>query len=283
MQTHKRLFLVAGYDAHGAIDASCVYLVKSLSTYGDVIFCMDSDAPASELKKLTPYILHACAMRHGEYDFGSYKRAYTYARDNNLLGNYEFVYLINDSVYGPLHDIGPYLNTMENFNTDAFGLVEKLHYDHPHIQSWFIGCHKSVFLSNWFDEFITSVKSHTSKGTITALYEQGFTKRIISHKLTYKCIYAVRGRAVYNHVKSLYKRGLPFMKKMALSRHGGALGRQVQYVLHHTPDSIRVPIMENAIRTYGEKYMCWLLTRNPIKIMYRSIRYSISKLFGGKI
>ena len=43
------------------------------------------------LKKLKTIknILHAIATRHGEYDFGSYKRGFQYARDKKILNNYK--------------------------------------------------------------------------------------------------------------------------------------------------------------------------------------------------
>ena len=47
------------------------------------------------------------ATRHSEYDFGSYKRAYNWAQENLDTAEYEFVYLVNDSVYGPLFDLNP--------------------------------------------------------------------------------------------------------------------------------------------------------------------------------
>ena len=95
----RRLFLFAGYNAHGLIDESLIFYIRALSKCGDVILCMDSDCSDSELKKITPYVLHATAQRHGEYDFGSYKRAYLYAADTGILDKYDFVYIVNDSVY----------------------------------------------------------------------------------------------------------------------------------------------------------------------------------------
>ena len=147
----KRLFLFAGYDADGIIDDSLILYVGALSKLGDVVLCMDSDCNKSQVAKLKPFVLYAAAQRHGEYDFGSYKRAYVWARDNLDLSKYDFVYMVNDSVYGPLFPLKPYFEKMESQNTDAFGLVKNTKASHPHIQSWFIGMRKSVFLSQWFD------------------------------------------------------------------------------------------------------------------------------------
>ncbi len=279
MSKPKRIFIVAGYDAHGIVDASLVHLVKSLSACGDVAMYMDSDVSDTELAKLSPYVLYVGAKKHGEYDFGSYRRAYMWARDTAILDSYDFLYLVNDSVYGPLFDIAPLLHTMESYDTDAFGIVAKLHKTRPHIQSWFIGCRPSVFRTPWFDDFMMSVTKQPDKGQITRLYEQGFTKLVTEHNLTWRTFLSVKNRGVYNNVKKLYKSGMPFMKKAAIPRHNGALGKQILYILNHTTPEIRGAIMENATRTWGEKYMYWLLTKNPVKIIYRNLSHTMRKLF----
>ena len=83
----KRLFLFAGYDRDGIVDDSLLWYLKSLSGLGDIVFVMDNDATDVEIEKVRqiPNVLYANAVRHGEYDFGSYKRAYIWARDNKLL------------------------------------------------------------------------------------------------------------------------------------------------------------------------------------------------------
>ncbi len=279
MSKPKRLFLIAGYDAPGVVDASLIHLVKSLNQFGDIALFMDSNVSDMELAKLSPYVLYAAATKHGEYDFGSYRRAYTYARDAKILDNYDFLYLVNDSVYGPLFDLSPLITEMESYNTDAFGPVAKQHKIKPHIQSWFIGCRPSVFKSKWFDEFMLSVTKQPDKGMITKLYEKGFTKNLNERGLSWRAFLYVKNREVYNNVKKLYRRGLPFLKKAAIPRHHGAIGRQILYILNNVTPHVRDAIMENATRTWGNEYMCWLLTKNPFKIVYRNLAHSMRKLF----
>lgn len=277
--TTKRLFLVAAYDAFGQIDASLIYYVRELSKLGDVILCMDSDCDEESVKKLSPNVVHAMAARHGEYDFGSYKRAYMYARAARMLPAYDIVYMLNDSVYGPLMDLRPTIEKMESQNWDAFGIVCNPHREHAHIQSWFIGCRTSVFTTHWFDRFMCGITKLPSKGQITRQYEQGFTKLVADHGLSWGCLYNIPGRGVYNRVKFLFKLGMPFMKKVAFSRRHGALGWQISYVLDRVTPEIKNAILENARRTWGDEYIHWLLTKNPFKILYRNIRHSINKVF----
>ncbi len=90
----KRLFLFAGYDKNGKIDSALIYYVRALNNLGDVVVFMDSDWPNAELKKLDKITLYAHGVRHGEYDFGSYKRAYIWATENLNLADYDFVYMV---------------------------------------------------------------------------------------------------------------------------------------------------------------------------------------------
>lgn len=279
----KRLFLFAGYDKNGTIDPALVYCVRALSQSGDVIVFMDSDCPKSELQKLNKITLYAHGVRHGEYDFGSYKRAYVWATENLNLSDYDFVYMVNDSVYGPLYNIAPYLERMENMGTDGFGMVKNPNTDHPHIQSWFIGLRPSIFLSNWYDTFIRSVTKLASKGQITRQYEHGLSKKILAHNLTWKCLYTVKNRGIYNQVKKLYIAEMPFMKKLAFTRHYGSLGRQILYVLNHVDDDTRIAITLSAQMQYSDKYLNWLLTTNPLKIFFRQLKHTTKKILTGKL
>jgi len=279
----KRLFLFAGYDARGGVDAALVWYVRALAACGDVVVHMDNDATDLEIKKLAPYVLHAAAQRHEEYDFGSYKRAYIWARENINLADYDFVYMANDSVYGPLGDLEQMLCTMESSHADAFGPVCNPNPDHPHIQSWFIGMRPSIFMSDWFDKFIRAVRHQDSKGAVTQEYEQGFSKAVLAHGGRTWCMMSVKNRGVYNRVKYLFRHGMPFMKKAAFTRHDGRLGRQILYVLRHTSPDARRAIMAGARRAYGAEYINWLLTNNPFKIMMRAIKYGLNKTRKGQL
>ena len=276
---NKRLFLFAGYNQAGKIDASLIYHVRALSQFGDIILCMDSDCTDTELKKIQPYCLHTSGAHHGEYDFGSYKRAYIWASENLDLSQYDFIYMVNDSVYGPLRDLSYFFATMEKMPHDAFGLVKKPHKYHPHIQSWFIGLTPSVFMTPWFNKFMHTIKKLPSKGEIIHMYEHGLSRLITAQNLTWECIYSAPRHSVYNLIKILYRMEMPFLKKSAFTRNHGALGGQLKYILKHISPELSNAILSSANDIYGPEYTKWLLTSNPFKIGYRNIRHAIHKIF----
>lgn len=283
MEKSKCLFLFAGYDKEGIVDDALIYYVSNLAKIGDVVVCMDCDCEKSEIDKLKPFAIHTIAQRHGEYDFGSYKRAYQYAKDKDILKNYDYVYLVNDSVFGPMFDMTKIFTKMEQTNKDAVGLVVSKHKTHTFMESWFVQLNKKIFTSDWFDEFISNVQREDYKFIITVKYEHGLTNLIRQNKCSFDGIYHINGRKTYNQPKSLFRHGCPFVKKLSFTRHNGALGGQIKYILKRGDKNAIKSVITTANRIYGKKYMDWFLTSNPIKILCRNIKYGLKKLRSGEI
>jgi lipopolysaccharide biosynthesis protein len=275
----RRLFLFAAYDAAGQVGASLLWYMKALSENGDIIFVADSDFDGKQMELLEPYVLHAEATRHGEYDFGSYKRAFKWAQANCNMTSYDYVYMVNDSVYGPLYDIRPYLEKMESLGTEAFGLVHNPHRRTPHLQSWFIGMSGLVYSSQWFSDFIESVTAEGTKEDVCVKYETGFTELLVRHSIKTAALFYVSGKKIYNSVYRLYRQGLPFLKKAAIVRHNGCLGGKVSRILNCLEPQCRGAILSDADRVYGAGYMNGFLTGNPIVIAARYISYLWTKAF----
>ena len=278
-----RLFLFAGYDKDCIIDDALIYYVKTLSKYGDVILCIDSDCPKQETEKIKKYTLHTIAKRHGEYDFGSYKRCFQYAKNKDILKNYDYLYLVNDSVFGPTINLKQTLDKIESIPTDAAGIIISTHKTHACMESWFVRLNKTVFLSDWFDNFMNNITKAETKADITIKYEHGLTNLIKSNKCSWGGLYSVRGRETYNRPKSLFKKGCPFIKKVSFTRHNGSLGKQIKFILNNCDKLASTAIMKTANRLYTKEYTDWFLTSNPLKILYRNITYVITKLKNGEI
>lgn len=279
-RTIRRLFILAGFDPCGkSVDASFLYYAKTLSALGDLIVYFDNDLPHSEIQKLTPLAKHVGAKRHNEYDFGSYKRGFEWAKENLDLDSYDWVYLVNDSVYAPLHPMTPIIDQLESSGSDAIGIAYNPNRNHPHIQSYFIGLGPNIFLSQWFNDFISNVQHQDEKGLVTKLYEQGLTDLFIKHDMEFACIFSIPGRGVYNNIKKLYRQGFPFLKKVSFTRHQGALGRQIHYILRHIDPDLKDAILENAKNVYGTDVIDKNLTNNIFKITYRNLRHAIQKIF----
>jgi len=220
----RRLFIMAVYDPPGKIDATIVDYIKNLggegNKSGDVVLTIDNDIPDAALDDLRnlPNVLHVAAARHGEYDFGSYKRGYQWARDNNLLKKYDWIYFVNDSVYC-LAAPEPVLDDLESRGAEFLGMATHTGTGKaPHFQSWFLGVSGRVAQMPWFEKFMTSVTHMPSKEDIIMRYEVGFSALMRRHGITAAAFDAncSEDTDVYRHPLKLLNMGAPFIKKTAI-------------------------------------------------------------------
>ena len=174
----KRLVCFAGYDKDGIVDEYVLFYLKELSKFAEIIYVADCEMQKDELAKLSPYVIKAIAKRHGEYDFGSYKLAYIYAKENELLSQYDELFLLNDSVYGPLNDeLLSIILQLEKGSSDFWGLFKHGACEgiKEHLQSWFVAMKKEVFLHKEFEKFMLEITKQKDKFTVIQKYEIGLS------------------------------------------------------------------------------------------------------------
>ena len=100
----KRIAIFAHYSKDNIIEDYVIYLIKELKKVVDkIIFISDSNVDEKEIKNIKDYIYYYNCSKHGEYDFGSYKKGCYWAKENYLLSDFEELIFINDSCYGPLY------------------------------------------------------------------------------------------------------------------------------------------------------------------------------------
>ena len=251
MKKIKRLFLFAGYDKQGIIDNTLVWYLNALSKLGDIVFVMDCDVNDTSKLKSIKNLLHTETKRHGEYDFGSYKRGYMWAKNNKIIDKYDWVYLVNDSVYGPLFDLEPCLQKMESNGTDLTGLTS--YYDEftpVHIQSWFVGLSHNIAISDTLYNFMQDVHLRKNKWEVITKYEVGLSRHLLQsgYKMSSLFTELEECHTVYHKPRIILENLIPFIKKGGLENIGGTL-----YLLPYTSDKFIKMIYDHADRN-GIKY-----------------------------
>lgn len=171
----KRLAIFAGYDKDNIIDDYVIHYIKELKKLADIIYVSDCHILDNELKKIKDYCIHIINGRHGEYDFGSYKRGYLYAYEQNILNEYDYLILCNDSCYGPFFNFDEIVKNMEAKNTDVWGLFKCLEdkENDEHLQSYFIGLKNKVYSAEYFYNFLSSIQKEKDKWDVVKKYEIG--------------------------------------------------------------------------------------------------------------
>ena len=81
----KSLCIFAHWDRDKIIDDYVIYYIKALKEVCEtIIFVSDCNLEASETSKLDNIADFVLAQKHGEYDFGSYKRGFLFAKEKGL-------------------------------------------------------------------------------------------------------------------------------------------------------------------------------------------------------
>lgn len=108
---------------------------------------------------------------------------------------YDEVLCVNDSVYGPLFDIGPALDSRRTAGADLWGMVasdQACGRGKPrrwHLQSWFFGMRRRLLDSGTFDDFWSSVRPLPSKADVVERFEVGLSTRVIDAGFTAAAVY----------------------------------------------------------------------------------------------
>lgn len=218
----KRLAIFAHFDKKNIIDDYVLFYVNELKKYCEtVLFLTLSDLDENELKKLDNII----PVKHKEYDFGSYKRGFEYAKTHNMLENIDEILFVNDSVYC--------INSLDkvfekNYNSDFWGIVENKYgfkkfgkfcfskYK-PHLQSWFLAFRKNVFTSKDFKQFLNTIKEEKTKNAVIQNYEINLTKALKNFSYSaFNSKYEKSFNPTVYYWRELVQDDVPFIKRSVL-------------------------------------------------------------------
>lgn len=157
------------------------------------------------------------------YDFG----AWQYAIKKNLVPpDVDYLFLVNDSVFGPLSNIDPILQKMNaDHSIDFWGLTDS--YENGwHLQSYFLCFKRNVFLSDAFNDFFNQdfhsfdkdqVINYGEISLTTKLQEAGFKgKAFVDYNTLVRnnnSFATNRNPMLYYAVQLIERFNFPFIKK----------------------------------------------------------------------
>ncbi|MBQ8635881.1 hypothetical protein IJ425_06995 [bacterium] len=209
----NRVAIFAHYDTNCKIEDYVIYYLKELQKIStEIIFVSDCNLPSEETNKLKDITNHIIAKRHGEYDFGSYKYGYIFAKEKNLITLANELIFANDSCFGPLISFNQIWKKMEEKECDFWGITKNNIDVDYHIQSYFLVFKENVFKTEIFDNFINTISKEENKNKIIEKYEIGLSKLLIKNDFkpeTY-CNYKIARNITQD---LFYNDSTPFLKK----------------------------------------------------------------------
>lgn len=210
----KRIAIFAHFDKDDIIDDYVIYYLQGLKKVADdIIFVSDCNLPLAETKKLNGICLKIIAQKHGEYDFGSYKRGILEAK--NILNSYDELIIANDSCYGPIFPFENVFKQMEKRKCDFWGLTSSKEDNRfYYVGSYFLVFKKNVFLSDVFQNFFLNIKRLEEKDKIIAEYEVGLSRTLIKAGFKKDCFTKnFRSMPLVNsNAFDLFYSGFPLLK-----------------------------------------------------------------------
>ncbi len=215
----KRLAIFASYDKNSIIHEYVLYYLGQLKQIADIVFVFDNRLDEQQAKLIEKFCIHSICGKHGEYDFGSYKRGYQWADSAGLLEQYDELIFCNDSVFGPIYPLTPIFEKMADDKSIDFWGVFKTFNDQKNLakeyaQSYFIVFNKELISSEILKTFIAEITKLPTKDEVVHKYEIGLSQLLI--KNGYKCgsfMSAMDNAPHSNSALKLIKNGFPFLKK----------------------------------------------------------------------
>lgn len=217
----QRVAIFAAYNPQGIVPDYVVYYLTGLREVVDaIIYISDNTVYKEEVLKIRDLVVYASFMRHGRYDFGSYKDGFLWAEQHGLLTHAEELLFVNDSCYGPVFPLEQVFSTMDRQSCDFWGMVESQEITH-HIQSYFIVFRRSVFITEAFRSFLTSFEKQDTQWDYVLKYETTLTHFLQETGFSYTSIIKANEisdtrNAIYNptfYPLSLLKAGVPLIKR----------------------------------------------------------------------
>lgn len=235
----RRCILLAGYSSQSTIDEADTFHVKKLSEIGEVYCCFDNDDDNGHLTSQleTAGAKKSLFIKHGEFDFGSWKRLIDHL-GWPALEQYDEVIFVNNSML-LLGELLPFLCEFEEGPAVFFApaLIDE-HYTGPslHFSDYLERVNpfhnNTMFLSSFWAmkaelvkspfvrDFFHSVTQLESRLDVSYKYEMGFTRSLLRRKISFHLFVDLvyPNSFVYTTTAfGLVSKGFPYLKRKALT------------------------------------------------------------------
>lgn len=188
----RRVAIFVHYDPHGRVHDFVAFYLSALRGAGfEIVFVSNAPRldPAGRCR-LMPLCALILRRRNVGYDFGAYKDGMTALPD---LAALDELILANDSVYGPLQDLGAVLARCDG-TAAVWGITDSWDVRY-HLQSYFLLIRRPALESPQFRRFWAGVRYVQSKRWIIRRYEVTFTQAMVEGGLHCTALYPQRAAA----------------------------------------------------------------------------------------
>ncbi len=264
----NRIAIFACFAADCKIHDYVIYYLRELKKVCDgIIFIADNPLLPGEIEKLKDLVIYAQCERHEEYDFGSYKRGWQYAREKGYTYSFDEIIICNDSCYGPIYPLSNLFETMSGRECDFWGVLSNTDRCY-HLQSFFYVFKNTLFQNTSFNQFWDTVKKEYSFLDVVFNYETRLTDLLIKE-----------GYTATSYVPDTIMEFEPVFSKIG---NKNKTVFPLSLVKNHQFPFIKVKVFNDGFGEYLQEnpddVLAFIETRNPAlhKIMIKELEHKIS-------
>ena len=182
-----KLCLFAHWDPHGIIDDYVLHYLRRIADHGYSIrlASTSSHLEPTSLARAQQICDQVIWRRNVGVDFGSWREA---ERSSARLAEFDELLLTNDSVFGPIHDLGPTLAHIHAEPASLWGLTDNLE-NGPHLQSYFLAIPGETLRSPTFRRFWTRMTPLAHKWSVIHRYEGGLSRQVLAAGGTIRAVF----------------------------------------------------------------------------------------------
>lgn len=175
----RRAVVLVHYDPSGTIDPHVIHALAAYRRVAEQLVLVSNSArrlPAAAASLVDTFLPRA----NVGYDFCGWRDGLA-TLDRN---DFDEIICVNDSVYGPLHDLAPLLEHGRVAGADLWGMVlsdqatGRAQPRIPHVQSWFFAMRRRLLTSSAYERFWSCVEPLASKRDVIDRYEVGFSRDV---------------------------------------------------------------------------------------------------------
>lgn len=211
--------LFAHFDVQGTVDDHVKRYLRTLKDLSfSTVLISTSPLGAAEQRQIAPYCADIMLRPNAGLDFASWRDGW-HKHGDAVTGR---LLLANDSVYGPVGDLGAALRRLTAQPYDFYGMAESLDFA-PHLQSWFLLFENHVARSAVFRGVLSQDFESLAKPEIIRRGEVGLSVALTKAGYVYRALYRPgRSGPVARHIafnptyylwrELIENEGVPFLK-----------------------------------------------------------------------
>jgi rhamnosyltransferase len=174
-----RAIVLAHFDPHGHFDPHVHHALAAYRRHAERLVVVSNSArrlPADLARLVDGFVPRA----NVGYDFAAWRDGLATFR----AADHDEVICVNDSVYGPLFDLGPALADARVAAADLWGMVlsdqntSRSGARVPHLQSWFLGMRRPLLEADAWGGFWHGLTTPATKREVVEQNEIGFSARM---------------------------------------------------------------------------------------------------------